>query len=49
MDLYIFVHLEYHNNPKYWDRKAWANSVDPYQMLQNAASELGLHVFPLIQ
>ena len=25
-----------HNNPKYWDRQAFANSVDPYQMLQKA-------------
>ena len=25
----------YSNNPKYWDRQAFANSVDPDQMLQN--------------
>ena len=31
----IRVTLEYLNNPKYWDRQAWANSVDPDQMLQN--------------
>ena len=37
----------YHNNPKYWDRQAWANSVDPDQMLQNAASDQGLHCLPL--
>ena len=24
----------YHNNPKYWDRQAFANSVDPDQMPQ---------------
>ena len=36
-------------NPKYWDRLAWANSVDPDQMLQNAASDQGLHWLPLIQ
>ena len=24
----------YHNNPKYWDRQAFANSVDPDQTLQ---------------
>ena len=23
-------------NPKYWDREAWANSVDPVQTVQNA-------------
>ena len=27
------------NNPNYWDRQAWANNVDPDQMLQNAASD----------
>ena len=25
----------YHNNPKYWDRQAGANIVDPDHMLQN--------------
>ena len=39
----------YHNNLKYWDRQACANSVDPDQMPQNAASEQGLHCLPLIQ
>ena len=34
--------------PKYLDRQAWANSVDPDQMLQNAASDQGLHCLPLI-
>ena len=39
----------YYNNPKYWDRHAWTNSVDPDQMLQNAASDQGLHCLLLIQ
>ena len=25
----------YLNNPKYWDRQAWANTVDPDQTPQN--------------
>ena len=33
----------------YWDRQAWANSVDPDQMLQNAASDLDLHYLQFIQ
>ena len=28
---------------------AWANSVDPDEMLQNAASHQGLHCLPIIQ
>ena len=24
-------------NPKYWDKQAWTNSIDPDQMLQNVA------------
>ena len=36
------------NNSKYWNRHALANSVDPDQMLQNAASDLGLHHLRLI-
>ena len=39
----------YHNNPKYWDRLALANSVDPDQMPQNVASDQGLQCLPLIQ
>ena len=39
----------YHKNPKYWDRQACANSVDPDQMPQNAASDQGLHCLPLVQ
>ena len=37
------------NDPKYWDRQVCANSDDPYQKLQNAASDQGLHCLPLIQ
>ena len=33
----------------YLDRQVWANSVDPDQMLQNAASDQGLHCWLLIQ
>ena len=33
----------------YWDREAGVNSVDPDQMLQNTASDLGLPSFPHIQ
>ena len=38
----------YSNNPKYWDRQAWANSVDPDQMPHSAASDQGLHFLPLV-
>ena len=27
----------------YSDRLAWVNSIDPYQMLHSAASDMGLH------
>ena len=43
------INSEYHNNFKYRDRQARANSTDPDQMLQNAASDLGLHWLQLIQ
>ena len=43
------MYLVHGKNRKYWDRKSWANSVDPDQVLQNAASDLGLHCLPLIQ
>ena len=33
----------------YLDRQAWANSLDPGETPQNAASHLGLHCLPLIQ
>ena len=45
-DFHDFVTEEYCNNPKYWDRKVFANSVDLYQMLQYAASDQGLHCLP---
>ena len=34
---------------KYSNREAWANCVDPDQMLQNSAFDQGLHGLPLIQ
>ena len=40
---------KYRNNPKYWDRNAWANSEDPDQTPQSAASDQGLHCLPLIK
>ena len=40
---------KYHLNPKYSDKQAWANSVDPDQTPQNAASDQGLHGLQLIQ
>ena len=33
----------YCKSPKYWDRQALANSVDPDQLPQNAASDQALH------
>ena len=36
----------YSNNPKYLDRYAFANIVDPDQMLQNIVSDPGLHFLP---
>ena len=39
----------YHNDPKYWNRQARGNSVDPDQKPQNAFSDQGLHCLPLIQ
>ena len=35
--------------PVYSDRQAWANSVDPDQTPQNAASDLGLPCLSLVQ
>ena len=32
----------------YLNRQAWANSVDPDQTLQNAASDQGLHCHPVL-
>ena len=39
----------YRNNPKYWDRQAFTNSVDPDQMPQDAASDQDLHCLSYIQ
>ena len=39
---YSIIHM-------YSDRQAWANSVDPDEMLQNAASHQGLHCLSHIQ
>ena len=39
----------YPNNHKYFDRQAWANSVDPDQTPQNAASDQGLRCLSLNQ
>ena len=41
-DCYRIYHM-------YSDRQAWANSIDPDETPQNAASHLGLHCLPLIQ
>ena len=32
---------------KYWDRQAWANSVDPDKTSQNAPPDQGLHCLPI--
>ena len=53
--IYIYMYnsagcrLIYHIYPKYSQRQVWANSVDPDQMPQNVASDLGLHCLLLIQ
>ena len=39
----------YRTNIKYWDRLVWANSVDPDQTPQNAASDQSLPCLPLIK
>ena len=38
---FFFFFAQYRINPKYWDRQAWANSVDPDQTLLSVASDLG--------
>ena len=43
------IKLHFWNNPKYCDRQAWASSVDPDQMPQDVAYDLGLHCLSLIQ
>ena len=40
---------DYHNNPKYWDRQASANSVDPDQMLHSVMSDQDLYCLMFIQ
>ena len=40
--------IEYSIYPKYSDRQAWANNVDPDQMPHSVASDQGLHRLPLI-
>ena len=39
----------YHIYRKYLERRAWTNSIDPDQMLQNAASDLGLYCLSQIK
>ena len=46
---YLYEPEQYRIYRKYSDRQAWANSVDPELMPQNAASDQGLHCSPLIQ
>ena len=45
----LLVLPTYHIYLIYSDRQAWANSIDPDETPQNAASHLGLHCLPLIQ
>ena len=42
------ISFSYHIYPKYLDRQAWANSVDPDQMPQNVPSDQVLHCLPFI-
>ena len=39
----------YHIYRKYLERPTWTNSIDPDQMLQNAASDLGLYCLSQIK
>ena len=39
----------YHIYHMYSDKQTWANSIDPNETPQNAASQQGLHCLPLIQ
>ena len=41
--------VTYHINRIYSDRQARANSIDPDEIPQNAASHQGLHCLPQIQ
>ena len=45
----FFYLKQYRMYPKYSDRQTKANSVDPDQTPQNAASDQGLHYLSLIQ
>ena len=47
--LVVILKQQYRIYHIYSDRQAWANGIDPDEMLQNAASHLGLHCLPLIQ
>ena len=38
-----------HNDPKYLERQAFANSVDLDQMPQKMVSDQGLHYLPYMQ
>ena len=46
---WLTIYFMFHNNPKYWDRQAFANRVDPDQMLHNVASDQDLHCLSYIQ
>ena len=43
------VHNHFLIHPKYLDRQAWANCVDPDQMPWNVTSQQGLQSLPVIQ
>ena len=45
----ILILLNYNNKLKYWDRHAFANSIDPDQTQHNAVSNQGLHCLPYIK
>ena len=48
--LLLLINLRrfYRNNPKYWDRETFANSVDPDQTPHSVASDQLLHCLPYI-
>ena len=46
---HLIDYNEYRIYRMYSDRQAWANSVDPDETPQNAASRQGLHCLLLIQ
>ena len=43
------IYLLHLNNPKHWDREAWAKSLDKDQMQQNAVSDQGPLCLSFIQ